>query len=285
MSDVEYLSSAIVKNDHWVKSVCTTESDEELAVLFINRIMFPGSNGPVIAYTPSADDMCSEQAGDIIVDLYINCFIDFDIAQRAMAIVMAKINAKKINTSDNFLSNVFHIIGELSISDCSDELYKWLNDNASYVSSPNPGNRLMYKRALEAFVFAQNTTDNDDIVGFWKSLWNHQSDYWWGVAFSGLRFADHDYALSILPQYIDRNCSNLASTLVAMWRNYKKDDKLQFFLKKGINDNEDWAGIAVNLIAMKMKFVEKTNLLETLRRSDEHIEDEQEAVNDAMITV
>ncbi len=264
----DYLNSAIIKDDIWVKAMCAATTANEMVSLIMRRINSPTQNGPVPAYlsrSPSQPELPSE----IVYDLVINSYADYDVADEAMGIIMKKIRLKEITPDAVALENVFHIIEQLVLERCSDDLYAWIKDNISYMDSPELEKRRTMLNAISAMAYAQKA-DVDDWKTFWSSLWEQGNQYWWNTAFLGIRYADFDKAVSLLPQLIERKCSNTAFLLTSMWR-VKDDDRIAKALRKGLDNNDTWAGTSINYLAFKMKWAEKTRLLERLHDASDNL--------------
>lgn len=256
----DYLTSAIIKNDVWVKNICSAPDAETMADLIMKRITESNLHGPVVAYLPRSATR-GELPSEIVYDLVINSYADYDTTNEAMALIMNKVLLKEIKPDPNVLENIFHIIEQLVLESCSDDLYSWIKENIANMESTDMDKRRTMMNAITAFAYCQKADCGLD--EFWDNLWEHGNQFWWNTAFHGIRYCNFDKAISLIPTLIDRKCSNIAFLLTSMWR-VKDDDRLCTALKKGIEDNEDWAGIAVNFIAFKMKWAEKTKLVERL---------------------
>jgi len=153
-------------------------------------------------------------------------------------------------------------------------LFQWIKNNSSFMDpDASPGNKRTLLNAINALAYAQS--EDDCPADFWTALWEQGNQYWWNAAFHGIRYADFDKAITLIPSLIDRKCSNVTFLLTSMWR-VKDDDRIAIALKKGIRDNAPWAGAAVNFIASKMKYAEKTRLLERLHDNEIEASTEEE---------
>jgi hypothetical protein len=269
----DYLTSTIIKDDPWVKGICTAASAEDMVALIMRRISSPAVTGPTAAFL-SRTNSPPELPSEIIYDLVINSYADYDLADEAMGIIMKRVLNKEIAPDPRVLENVFHLIEQLVLEKCSDDLYQWVKENISYmdVLTP-PENKRVLLNAINALAYAQK--EDAGLESFWASLWEQSNQYWWNAAFHGIRYSDLDKAIELIPMLIDRKCSNVTFLLTSMWR-VKDDERIADALKKGIRANDAWAGMAVNFLVSKMKYSEKTLLLERLHDTEIEVSTEEE---------
>ncbi len=271
-STTTYLTSTVIKDDPWVKGICSAGSAEEMVAFILNRICSPTVTGPQPAYL-SRTGSPPELPSEIIYDLVINSYADYDLADEAMGLIMKKIVTKEIDTTPAILENVFHVIEQLVLEKGSYDLYVWIRENISYMQSQESDKKRIMLNAINALAYSQSAGAN--LNDFWTHLWEQSNQYWWNSAFLGIRYFDLDKAIALIPQLIDRRCSNLAFLLTSMWR-IKDDTRVALALKNAVEKNETWAGIAINALALKMKYAEKTKLVERLYDSYSDISTEEE---------
>lgn len=268
----DYLSSTIIKDDAWVKAICTAASAEEMVAFIMRRISSPTVTGPQPAFL-SRSGSPPELPSELIYDLVINSYADYDLADEAMGIIMKRVLSKEIPPDPRVLENVFHLIEQLVLEKCSDDLYEWIKSNISYMESNDLEKKRTLLNGINALAYAQAA--DAGLEDFWSSLWEQGNQYWWNTAFHGIRYSDFDKAISLIPQLIDRKCSNVAFLLSSMWR-LKDDDRMANALKKSIRENDAWSGMAINFLAFKMKYAEKMLLIERLYDTEIEVSTEEE---------
>ena len=257
--DIKYLDMEGIKNDPWVKLISSAKTSNELALLIVNRFVYPDITGPVLLY--GQDHTEREIEADIIFDMVAYNIIDYHLLNDAMKIIMEKVISKNISVNNNFLDNAFFLIEDLCLENSSKEMYQWIIDNYTFAISQNPNNRFTFLNALNAYAFSQKKEIGALIM--WKGLWEQPDSQWWSAAFLGLRYYDLNIALGELSKFVDRKCFDAPKIIMNLYRN---SDKVKFEnqLKKAIKCEEKWAGHAINMLAAKMKFAEKQNLLNSL---------------------
>lgn len=258
MSSLDYLLSPRIKNDSWIIDICSDSTAEELADLISQRIIAPDLYGPA--------QIAGELAGQIIYDLASNSYIDYDLVSKAMSIVMNKALKKDINTENSSMQNIFFIIEQLAIEDCAEDLYQWIVDNVVFMESSLSEDRRLFQEALAALAYAQKQ-DQIGVSELWEPLWKQEDPYWWNSAFHGIRYSNFDKAISLIPELMNRKCSNSSFLLMSIWR-VKEDTRLIDFLKKGLKKDKLWAGLAINTLALRMKWAEKNKLIMNLSDPD-----------------
>jgi hypothetical protein len=269
----DYLTSSIIKGDPWVKEFCSAPSAEEMEKLIMKRLVEPNLNGPVVAYLSRAVSK-PETPGEIIYDLVINSYADYDLCKEALGFIMKKIVNRNVKLTAYVLEDVFHLIERLVASQCSDDLYQWVKENVDGLTSMDGEKRRTLLNAINALSYCQMPSTN--LGSFWTALWEQGNEYWWNAAFNGIRYFDIEKSITLVPKLIERKCSNTHFLLSSIWR-VKDDERFANLLKKAIHDDQVWAGIAINTLAHKMKWSEKNNLIERLHDGkDSYLSTEEE---------
>lgn len=261
---MSYTKNTAIKNDPWVKQLLSADTKEVLADLIVKRIIDPNLIGPTTTYV-SNPIYRSELPIEIVRDFVENGDLNMTLFNESMAVIMERILKKDITPNSSMLENVFLIIEELCMEDCHTDLYLWINQNEGYMHSATQENRKIYLEALTALCYTQKLDGNH--LDFWTKLWNQDCQYWWNVAFLGIRYSNFDTATSLIPELLKRQCSNSLYILSSMWR--VNEPKFIAFLKTNLkDDSKSWAGNTVNLLASKMIFAQKINMIEKLHICD-----------------
>jgi len=104
----DYLTSTIIKDDPWVKGICSATSAEEMVAFIMRRISSPTAIGPQPVYMPRTNSPI-ELPSEIIYDLVINSYADYDITDEAMALIMKRVLNKEMTPDAAVLENIVSV--------------------------------------------------------------------------------------------------------------------------------------------------------------------------------
>lgn len=254
-----YLKSRNVQDDPWFKKTCAVKDAEELATLITTRFSSPETVGPEEAFENHEDSFTIGLPCHILVDMFESGYIEYHLLDDAMKIVMTKINSKEIIASSILLESCFSLIESFSLEGPSNELFGWLMANVNLQSSDSAPHKELYMGALLAYSYSQNKEPGS--LEMWEAIWNMQYSYWWDVAIQGILYNTPERAIKEIPKLMERKCS--MNTINVLWRCREKNG-FTGILSSAIQNNEFWAGHAVNVISEAMKKEEKVSLLVAL---------------------
>lgn len=249
-----------IKRDSWVKDIRKNFNPETLADLIKKRIEFPHSTGPFIRHDSD------EEPSDIV-----DAFISQDEEYRnkltpAVGLLLYRMLHDKIKEDHNLLRGVFSIIKESKLIECQKLVYTWLckkwqDDD---LDSSNSRWCATYRDGLMAFARIQSKGDKE-IEKWWQSIWNDDSSIWWAAAFLGLRIQNPDIACKELPLLINRGVDKASYLLVGMWNDEDSRSKMEDAIKRGLDSNSGWAGLALNMLLEKLSEPDRNKLMLNLK--------------------
>ena len=257
----DYLSSPLIKDDPWVKDICSAKTAEEVADLLMKRITESNIYGPGISHA-SRQAIEDELPVEIYYTLVSEAVADLDLAEEAITLIMNRVQKKEIPSKDDVMENIFYLIEHFTVESTATDLFQWVKDNLQIMKAEPLQTKAIFLNAINALAYAQKE-DTEGIGEFWMSLWNQKNPFWWNSAFLGIRYYDLDQAISLIPDLVERKCSNTNFLMMTIWR-IQDDKRMPNFLKKGFRDNQPWAGLIVNGLASKMKWAEKKKLVDRL---------------------
>jgi len=232
-------------NEKWVKKMLKIQDPGPLAELIEERIKWPAHTGPYIL--PS-----SEEKGIDIISEMIRSIPDFrKKTEYAVGLILYKILNGHMDEKSELLYGVWGLVRDNILTNCGMLVHSWLSKNTQYLKADNKLGIDLYIYALFTFGTIQPASDKN-IETYWMKLWKDAKPQFWAAAFSGLRKQNPIVAIGELPLLIKRNTSNVGAHLTAMLSDELCWPLLKHELKTGIDKNEEYCGMALNILLTKL---------------------------------
>src|ERR1019366_3088415 len=232
-------------NEKWVKNMLKTQDPGPLAELIEARIKWPANTGPYIL--PSSD----EAPIDIISEM-IETLPDFrKKTEYAVGLILWKMLHGKMDEKPELLYGAYGLIRDNNLTTCGMLVFDWLSKNTQYLKADNKHGTELYIYALFTFGTIQPASDKN-IEAYWMQLWKDAKPQFWAAAFSGLRKQNPITAIGEVPLLIKRNTSNVGNHLTAMLSDEACWPLLKHELKTGIDKDEEYCGLALNILLSKL---------------------------------
>lgn len=255
---IEYnLQDRMLKKDVWVKDMLKCSDPEQIAQLISKRIINANFTGPSLSY------VSKEEPHDIICFL---CNKDDESRKKIVTaiglILHTAINDTKYNNV-HLMNYVFLIINDCYMVECCHLLTAWTKEKQKLSDSASYQDRLAFKTALGAFAKIQGS--NPELIGYWKELWLNNSEFWWDVAFKGLRKQDPVEAVKQLPLLIARGSDKMDSIIYSAW----KDQIFRLYFERAvlrsINERTGWGSWMIHTLYPKLSDEGKKELISNLK--------------------
>jgi hypothetical protein len=252
------LQDGYIKRDPWVKAMKKAYLPEEIVELIKKRINNPSINGPITKISSGENDT------DII-----NTFIERsqDYKKKivpAVGLLLFNLLNEKEPESHELLRGVFSIIANSKLKECSLLMRKWLLAKKEAMQCDDLKWKTTYREGMIAYAYIQ---DKEDALNqWWYNVWKNCSMFWWSPAFLGMRIQNPELAARELPTLIKRDYDKGAYLMASMWNDEKCREVFEKAIAKGLNENNGWAGIAVNQVLEKLDDEKKNELLLGLRK-------------------
>ena len=245
-------------NEKWVKKMLRIQDPGPLAELIEERIKWPANTGPYIL--PSTD----EKGIDIISEM-VETIPDFrKKAENAIGLILWKMLHGKMDEKPELLYGAWGLIRNNNLSDCGILVHDWICKNTQYLKADNKHGVELYIYALFTFGTIQPTSDKN-IETYWLGLWKDAKPQFWAAAFSGLRKQNPITAIGELPLLIKRNTSNVGAHLTAMLSDELCWPSLKHELKAGIDKDQEYCGMALNILLSKLTKPEQLKVIGQLQ--------------------
>lgn len=252
-------TDSLNRKQPWAKELLGCNDSEVIAGLIRARLENPAKIGP----------FCFVDSGELPGDI-ICAFIAMGEEARkkiipALGFLIFSMEKEDGAKTHNVLRNIFSIIQESKLTELRHQLQIWMRKRHTITSKPDKEeDQETFRAALMAYTRVQPT--NDDIVeGYWTNLWKEGFEYWWPVAFTGMRIQNPKLACYQLPILIGRNVQHTENLLYAMWSDKLARPMIERALANGLKEDAQWAGIAMAKLAQRMNHSDKDNLLGALK--------------------
>jgi hypothetical protein len=267
MYDNDRIKETYVYNHEWVKRLRKGSDLEDIGKAIQDRIEWPNITGPYIHQEEN------ESSVDIIAAL-VDLEPDLhDKIEKAVGLMLYKMKHGDIGPSQKIYQGIFSIIRTNQFFECATLVHNWIKENESLVKplSPNlkfyereplEAKRNSFKDALHAFAYVQDKSQ--ELEAWWFNLWYDTEMFYQFYAFIGLRRQNPLMAVKEIPLLLDRKLTNTATLLAWFWRDEASKKVFVNTIRDGVNNNEKWAGIAMNTALEKMWPIEKEELMISL---------------------
>jgi hypothetical protein len=246
-----------IKKDSWVKDMTKTFNPELLSELIKKRIEYPASAGPYVRRDAS-DELPTD-----IIDAFIADNEEFrKKLEPAVGLLLYKMMHGKMTENHDILRGIFSIIRESKLTECRKLVSNWLV-NKYEAGSRDPKWKHTYRDGMMAY--AQIQTKDKTTEEWWSNIWKESSSAWWPAAFLGLRIQNPKAACDELPLLISRNTEKATYLLVGMWTDIKSRGMLERAIKRGLDENTGWGGLALNMILERLTEVDRNKIMLNLR--------------------
>jgi hypothetical protein len=248
-----------IKKDSWVKDIRKTFNPELLADLIRKRIEFPGSTGPFVSSQTKDEDPTD------IIDAFIADSEEYrNKLTPAVGLLLYRMLHGKLGESHEILRGVFSIIRTSKLIECNQLVYNWLQKKNNAFTSNDPKWKHTYRDGMMAYAQIQSVK-NKEIEDWWHSVWKEGSSVWWSAAFMGLQMQNPDVACAELPVLMERYPEKISYILFEMWNNTECRSKMEIAIKRGLDENTGWAGLALNILLGKLTEADKNKLMLSLK--------------------
>lgn len=227
-------------NNGWVRDIKSSYRHELVAKLIEDRLTTPAKVGPY--YWEGGKELPT----DILVAL-----ADDSPELRSKICGAAEILLCDASIGlDTFpapvLSQIFTLVKDCGFSGtCTDVVFDWLMTNNELTDTDSQPLRELYRSALLCMTRIQDS-DSQPMTEFWMSFWRDTNEYWWSIAFLGLRMQNPSLACEELPVMLRRKLPHTGHVLAGMWVDLKCRFEFVDALRTGLQRTTGWAGLAVN---------------------------------------